>query len=140
MLFDGEADLRAALTQEIADAPDGLQPLGMLLYAFRRAGRILEDNRPFSEPRLAVIAKTPALRERDLAKGAALTEALAQALRRRGVPDRLADLAAQSGWATFHHAAQAWIDDPTQSLDAHLRQAFDDLRALSTTVPPAGAA
>jgi AcrR family transcriptional regulator len=139
VLFDGEADLRAALTQEIADAPDGLQPLGMLLYAFRRAGRILEDNRPFSEPRLAVIAKTPALRERDLAKGAALTEALAQALRRRGVPDRLADLAAQSGWATFHHAAQAWIDDPTQSLDAHLRQAFDDLRALSTTVPPAQA-
>jgi AcrR family transcriptional regulator len=139
VLFDGEADLRAALTREVADAPDGLPPLGILLYAFRRAGRILEDNRPFSEPRLAVIARTPALRERDLAKGAALTEALAQALRRRDVPDRLAGLAAQSGWATFHHAAQAWIDDPSQSLDAHLVQAFDDLRALSTTVPPAQA-
>jgi AcrR family transcriptional regulator len=136
VLFDGEADLRAALTQEVADAPDGLPPLGILLYAFRKAGRILEDNRPFSEPRLAVIAKTPALRERDLAKGAALTEALAQALRRRDVPDRLAGLAAQSGWATFHHAAQAWIDDPSQSLDAHLLQAFDDLHALSATVPP----
>ena len=136
VLFDGQADLRAALMKEVADAPDGLQPLGVLLCAFRKAGRILEDNRPFTEPRLAVIAKTPALRERDLAKSAALTEAVAEALRRRGVHDRLADLAAQTGWATFHHAAQAWVDDPSRSLDAHLLQAFEDLHALSVTVPP----
>ncbi|MFJ2158935.1 TetR family transcriptional regulator [Streptomyces sp. NPDC087856] len=133
VLFAGEADLRAALVQEVADAPDGLQPLDVLLCAFRKAGRILEDNRPFSEPRLEIIARTPALRERDLAKGASLTEALAQALRERDVPARLADLAAQTGWATFHHAAQAWIDDPSRRLDAHLLQAFDDLRALSAT-------
>jgi AcrR family transcriptional regulator len=131
VLFGGEAELRAALVQEVADAPEGLPPLAILLRAFRRAGRILEDNRPLSEPRLAVIARTPALRERDLAKGAALTEALAEALRRRDVPDRTAGLAAHTGWATFHHAAQAWIDDPTQSLDTHLLQAFDDLRTLS---------
>ncbi|MFJ4620440.1 TetR family transcriptional regulator [Streptomyces sp. NPDC088812] len=139
VLFDGEADLRAALTREVAEAPEGLQPLGILLYAFRKAGRILEDNRPFSEPRLEVIAKTPALRERDLAKAASLTDAVAEALRRRDVADRLAGLAAQTGWAAFHHAAQAWIDDPSQSLDAHLLQAFDDLRALSVPVPPAEA-
>ncbi|MEV4561701.1 TetR/AcrR family transcriptional regulator [Kitasatospora sp. NPDC049285] len=136
VLFDGEADLRAALMREVADAPEGLQPLETLLYAFRRAGRILEDNRPFSEPRLAIIAVTPALRERDLAKAASLTEAVAEALRQRGVADRLAGLAAQTGWAAFHHAAQAWIDDPSRSLDAHLHQAFDDLRALSATAPP----
>ncbi|MGW2964764.1 TetR family transcriptional regulator [Streptomyces sp. NPDC001220] len=136
VLFAGEADLRAALMQEVADAPDGLQPLDILLCAFRKAGRILEDNRPFSEPRLEIIARTPALRERDLAKGASLTEAVAQALRQREVPDRLADLAAHTGWATFHHAAQAWIDDPSQSLDAHLLRAFDDLRALSSTSRP----
>ncbi len=133
VLFAGEADLRAALVQEVADAPDGLQPLDVLLCAFRKAGRILEDNRPFSEPRLEIIARTPALRERDLAKGASLTETLAQALRERDVPARLADLAAQTGWVTFHHAAQAWIDDPSRTLDAHLHQAFDDLRALSAT-------
>ncbi|MFJ3213154.1 hypothetical protein [Streptomyces flaveolus] len=61
----------------------------------------------------------------------------AEALRQRGVPDRLAGLAAHTGWATFHQAAQAWIDDPSQSLDTHLTRAFDDLRALSATVPPA---
>lgn len=133
VLFDGEADLRAALIQAVAEAPDDLQPLGILLWAFREAERILEDNRPFAEPRLEVIAATPALRERDLAKAASLTDAVAEALRQRDVADRLAALAARTGWAAFHQAVQAWIDDPGQSLDAHLLQAFDDLRALSAT-------
>ncbi|MFF6995447.1 TetR family transcriptional regulator [Streptomyces sp. NPDC008313] len=137
VLFDGEADLRAALTREVADAPDGLRPLDVLLRAFRKAGRILEDNRPFAEPRLKIIAVTPALREREVAKAAALTDAVAEALRQRGVPGRLAGLAAHTGWAAFHQAAQAWIDDPSQSLNAHLIRAFDDLRALSAAAPPA---
>jgi AcrR family transcriptional regulator len=135
VLFDGEATLRAALMQAVAEAPDGLQPLEVLLCAFRKAGRILEDNRSFSAPRMEVIAVTPALRERELAKAASITDAVAQALRQRDVPDRLAGLAAQTGWAAFHQAARAWTDDPSQSLDAHLLQAFDDLRALSRDRP-----
>jgi AcrR family transcriptional regulator len=137
VLFDGEDELRAALVQAVADADGGLEPLDVLLEAFRQAGRILEDNRPFSEPRLELIAVTPALRERDLAKAASLADALAAALRQRGVPARLAGLAAQTGWAAFHQAAQAWIDDPAQSLDAQLTQAFDDLRTLSRSAGPA---
>ncbi|MFF4398795.1 TetR family transcriptional regulator [Streptomyces sp. NPDC001480] len=131
VLFDGEADLRAALIEAVAEAPDDLQPVEILLWAFRKVERILEDNRPFAEPRMEVIAATPALRERDSAKAASLTDAVAEALRQRDVADRLARLAAQTGWAAFHQAAQAWIDDPAQqSLDAHLLQAFDDLRTL----------
>ncbi|XVQ82398.1 TetR/AcrR family transcriptional regulator [Microbispora siamensis] len=139
VLFDGESDLRAALMQAVAEAPEGLQPLEILLCAFRKVERILEDNRPFAEPRLQVIAATPALRERDLAKAASIAEALAEALRQGGVTERLAGLAARTGWAAFHQAVQAWIDDPSQSLDAHLLQAFDDLRALSLTALPAQA-
>jgi hypothetical protein len=137
---DGEADLRAELVKAVADAPDGLQSLDVLLRAFRKAGRVLEENRSFSEPRLEVIAATPVLRERELAKAESLASAIADALRQRGVPSRLAGLAAQAGWATFHQAVQAWIDDPSQRLNAHLDLAFDDLRALSATAPPAKAA
>lgn len=131
VLFDGEADLRDTMTLEVAEAPDGLTPFEILLRAFRKAARLLEANRPFSEPRLAIIAATPALRERELAKHASLTDALAEALRQRDVQSGQAALAAQTGWATFHHAAQAWIDDPARSLDVHLSRAFDELRALS---------
>ncbi|MDT7803089.1 MAG: hypothetical protein QOI78_6522 [Actinomycetota bacterium] len=131
VLFGGEAALRDAMVREVAEAPDGLEPFDVLLRAFRKAGEILEGNRPFSEPRMAVIAATPALRERELAKHASLTEALTEALRQRGVGDRLAGLAAQTGWATCHHAVQAWLDDSSRDLDEHLDEAFADLRGLT---------
>jgi AcrR family transcriptional regulator len=134
VLFDGEADLRDALMRSIAEAPDGLEPFEVLLSAFRESARNLEDNRSFSEPRWNIVAATPALRERELAKHAWLTDASAEALRQRGVGDGLAALAARTGWAAFQHAVQAWIDDPARSLDAHLLRAFDDLHALSTAV------
>ncbi len=134
VLFDGEADLRAALTRAVIEAPEGLEPFEILLHAFRKSARNLENNRPFSEPRWKVIAVTPALRERELAKHASLTDAVTEALRQRGTGDGLADLAARTGWAAYQHAVQAWIDDPAQSLDAHVRQAFEDLCALSSSV------
>jgi AcrR family transcriptional regulator len=136
VLFDGEADLRAALTQYLAEAPDGAQPVDVLLHAFRKAAHILEENRPFSELRLELIAATPALRERDLAKSAAMADTVAEGLRRRGVPDRLADLTAHTGWAAFHHAAGNWISDPSPGLDAHLVRAFEDLCAAYAAAAP----
>ena len=130
VLFDGEADLRDALTRYIAEAPAGLPPVEVTLNAFRRAAYILEDNRAFSEPRLALIAETPTLRERDLAKGEAMAATVAEGLRLRGVAGRPADLVARTGWAAFHHAAQDWVADPGSSLDTHLVRTFADLRAL----------
>ncbi|MFG1694424.1 TetR family transcriptional regulator [Nonomuraea sp. NPDC049309] len=131
VLFSGEAELRAALEQAVAAAPDGLPVLDVLLHAFREVKHLPESNRPFAEPRLEVIAATPALRERELAKAAAITEAVAAALRKRGVAERQAVLAAQAGWAAFHEAIAAWIADSSRSLDDYLLQAFDDLRALT---------
>ncbi|MEU0503499.1 TetR family transcriptional regulator [Nocardia sp. NPDC005998] len=136
VLFDGEADLRAALMQAVAEAPEGLEPFEILLCAFRKSARNLENNRPFSEPRWKVIAVTPALRERELAKHAWLTDAVAQALRQRGVDHGMAGLAAGTGWAAYQHAVQAWIDDPADGLDTHLCRAFHDLRALFTSALP----
>ena len=75
ILFNGEASLRTALTNAVADAPADLEPLQALLFAFHAVEAMLEENRPFSEPRHQVIAAVPALRERELAKVAALTTA-----------------------------------------------------------------
>ena len=94
---------------------------------------MLDNNRPFSGPRQAVIARTPALQERVLTKTVSVTHALSAALERRGVDRALASLAAQVGMAAFSHAAKAWFDDPKPGLKAHLEHAF---RMLQDLTPP----
>ena len=133
-LFDGEDAFRDALTDAVARAPEGLAPMDALLCAFRSVEPMLERNRPFSEPRHAIIARTPALQERVLTKTANLTGALSAALGRRGFDNGLATLAAQVGMAALGYAAKAWFDDPKPGLDAHLRRAFETLHQLSPTV------
>lgn len=130
VLFDGEAILRAALTAAIADAPGGLGPLDMLLRAFRSVQPMLEGNRSYAKPRHDLIAATPALHEREVAKMAVLADAIAAALSARGVPDLRAALAGQAGMAAFTQATFAWLDDPEVGLGERLDLAFRELRAL----------
>ena len=132
VLFDGEATLRAALTASIADAPDALGPLDTLFRAFRSVQQALEDNRPFSKPRHEVISSTPALHERELAKMDVLTNALAAALKARGVADLRAILAARTGMAAFVHATISWLDDPGIGLGERIDLASRELEALLT--------
>jgi len=131
VLFDGEATLRSALTDAIAAAPAALGPLDTLLTVFRSVAPMIEANRPFAEPRQHVIATTPALQERELAKLALLTSALAAALQARGVDQKLAMLAAQTGMAVFVQATLSWFDEPRHGLIGHLDQTFLSLRELA---------
>jgi AcrR family transcriptional regulator len=132
VLFQGEQVLRDALADAVTDAPDGLDPMGVLLWAFRRVVPMFEANRPFTEPLQKVVAQTPALQERVLTKTAGLVAALSEALTRRGVEAGVAALAAQVGMAAFSYAARAWFEDPTLTLDDHLARAFDELHNLSS--------
>ena len=130
VLFDGEARLRAALTAAVADAPAGLGPLDTLFRAFRAVQPMLEGNRSYAKPRHEVIAVTPALSERELAKTAALADALAAALSARGVAEVQAVLAARISMAAFVQAVVSWLDDPGSGLGERLDAAFRELRAL----------
>ena len=130
VLFDGQAVLIDALTASIADAPAGLGPLDTLFRAFRSVTQLLEDNRPFSKPRQEVIATTPALQERELAKLEALSDALALALKRRNVSDLQATLAARAGLAAFAHATISWLENEEPGLAERLNLAEQALRAL----------
>ena len=140
VLFDGEAILRAALTAAIADAPDGLGTLDTLFQAFRSVLSLLEDNRPFAKPRHEIISSTPALYERELAKIATLIDALAAALKARGVADLKAVLAAQTGMAAFVHATIAWLDNPEPGLAERLDLASRELKTLLIEVEKGDAA
>ena len=130
VLFDGEATVRAALTASVADAPADLGPLDTLFRAFRSLQPMLEGNWSYSKPRHEVISATPALHEREVAKTAALADALAAALKARGVADLRAVLAARTGMAAFVHATLSWLDDPEVGLGERLDLAFRELKAL----------
>ncbi len=133
-LFDGDAKFCVTLADAVRAAPKGASPMGALLSAFQSVERTVEANRSFNKVRQQVVARTPALQERALTKIAGVTNALADALRLRGVKDVHATLVAQVGMAAFTFAATAWFNDPGPGLHAHLIRAFDEVRRLSKTV------
>lgn len=130
VLFGGEAGLRAALIASIADAPAGLGPLDTLFRAFRSLQPMHEENRPYLRLRHEVISSTPALHERELAKVAALADALAAALKETGVADLRAVLAARTGMAVFVQGTLAWLDEPANELGECLDLAFREMKEL----------
>lgn len=132
VLFDGQRVLLAALTGAVAEAPARLGPLDTLFTAFGAVLPLLEANRAFAAPRQRVIAATPALAERELAKHAALADSLADALRARGVGEQPAELAARTGVVAFAYATMRWLEDPSVTLAARLDAVLRDVRALSS--------
>lgn len=135
ILFDGEVAMRSTLSAAVAAAPAGLSPLEILFETFRVTIPMLESNRAYSKPRHDLIAATPALREREMAKLAALTNALAASLAERGVPAMPAALAASTGMAAFVQATMAWLDDPAVPLADRLESSFKALTTLLKADP-----
>lgn len=130
VLFDGQAVLLDALTASIAAAPAELGALDTLFRAFRSVTPLLEANRPFSRPRQEVISATPALHERELSKLEAVSDALAYALKARGVPNPQAALAARAGMAAFADATLSWLDTEEPGLAEYLDLVEQALRSL----------
>jgi AcrR family transcriptional regulator len=131
VLFDGETVLSDILNSAVRGAPTELGPWETLFHAFRSAERLFVENRAFAEPRHRIIESSPALQERALAKTRSLVSGLGSALRERGVPDRVALLAAQMGMAALGHAVACWFEDDSRDLSDHLAQAFRKVRDLS---------
>ena len=69
--------------------------------------------RPTPAGNCSIVANTE-LRERELIKLAALSAALADTLRRRGVTDPAASLTAEAGIAVFKIAFERWINETNQ--------------------------
>jgi len=116
----------------LADADPALDAIGAAVDALTRAGRELAPYYEFAKGRLAVLAVTPELRERDLIKSARLTAAMTEALGRRGVAERTAAFAAQAALAVFTVAAADWIADPAADLPALMQRALSQLREAVT--------
>ena len=112
VLFAGSESLQDSLITALESAPDDASPMDAVAAALDAGAALLGERRDYSRQRQAVIAAHAELRERELIKMASLASALADGLRRRGVTEPDASLAAEAGIAVFRVAFARWVNDP----------------------------
>jgi AcrR family transcriptional regulator len=134
VLFRGSEGLLDTLVAAVEQAPATASALEAVSVALAAAGGMFVPE--FARRRRAVILATPELQERELIKLASLTDALADALRRRGVRDPVARLAGETGMAIFRITFERWVTDPDQRGWAeHLHDALAELDELVLGTP-----
>jgi AcrR family transcriptional regulator len=138
VLFGGSSELEKVLVDTVAEAPAATAPITMVADALAAGGALIGQRREFSRQRQRAISANVDLQERELIKLAAMATSLADALRRRGIDDPVAGLAAETGVAAFKIAFERWItasDD--EDLAATIRATFEQLSAV-TAAPATG--
>jgi AcrR family transcriptional regulator len=130
VLFGATEMVRESVVAGVLDAPAGLGPLDTLFHAYDDFRTVIEARREYAEPRQELISKVPALQERELAKIAELSDAVAVALETRGVARLSAVLAAQVGMAAIAQAQGEWLRDDSVSLAERFRLAREELGRL----------
>jgi AcrR family transcriptional regulator len=132
VLFAGAGTLQDLLVSTLASTPDAAAPIAAVAAALEAAGALLQQRREYARQRQAVIAANAELQERELIKLASLAAALAGTLRRRGVADPAASLAAEAGIAVFRIAFERWINETSQAdLPQLIRESLDELKAVT---------
>ena len=131
VLFWGAGALRELLVSTVADAPESAAPIDAIAAALEATGGLFQERRESVLRRQSIIAANAELRERELIKLATLASAMAEALRRRGVTDPAASLAAEAGIAVFRIAFERWVTDTDQrDLSHHIRESLVELKTV----------
>ena len=122
--------MQSSLVQAILEAPSVAEPLRVVVAALSGFDwAVLGRDR--QRRRQAVIAASPELLERDLVKNDALTDALADILRERGVAADTARMATRVGAQVFQVAYQDWLtSDDGRTLPARAEAALSLLGSL----------
>lgn len=109
VLFDGSNTLERAVHEAVLAAPPELSPLDAAFAGMIAGGSLLNELRDHARRRARIVAANPSLQERELLKLASLVDSTADALRRRGVAEPAASLAAHSAVTVFHVAFARWV-------------------------------
>jgi AcrR family transcriptional regulator len=132
VLFGGGDDFRSAFLEAMSEAPPDAAPMDAVAASLDAAGAMFRGRHAFARRRAAVVAANPELLERELVKLASVAEALAGALRERGVAEPAASLTAQAGIAVFRVAFERWVAKGEETdLAALIRDSLAELRALT---------
>ena len=109
VLFAGSEFLLARMVEALGAAPAGDGPMRAVAAALDAAAEVLGRDPAWSRRRQSLIDANAELRERELIKMATIAAALAEGLRRRGVPAADASLAAEAGIAVLRVAWEQWV-------------------------------
>ena len=135
VLFAGSTDLQQRLVDALESTPGSAAPMEAVSAALAAAAQALGQHREYSRQRQSVINANADLRERELIKMASLSAALAEGLRRRGVDEPDASLAAEAGIVVLRVAFERWI---SQQSDGELAQVMRESLDRLKTVTAAG--
>ena len=129
VLFAGSERLPGLLAGALSRADPGLTPFEALLIALADVGAMLGAQVALhAVQRREVVARSSELQERGRTKFAAVADATAAELVRRGSEPASATLLADVGVAIFRTGFDRWVDNPDRDdLAACLRQAGAEL-------------
>ncbi len=134
VLFGGADALQELLVGRLDEAADSLTPMAAVAETLLEVLPVVfEERRAFACRRQAIIVANKDLQERELIKLAWLVVALADALRRRGVGEPAASLAAEAGIAVFRVSFERWVDDDDEMhpLAEHIGDSLAELAELT---------
>ncbi|MEU8704266.1 TetR family transcriptional regulator [Streptomyces sp. NPDC048565] len=131
VLFGG-SQLQDLLVGVVAGVPESTAPIDALAVGLDALSEMFDDRRAYARKRQAVIVANAELQERELIKLASLSAALADTLRRRGVPEPAASLTAEAGIAVFKVGFERWVAAPDdRSMAPVMRELLDELKAVT---------
>lgn len=141
VLFAGQDLFQQVFVDGVAAAPADAPALEIVAFALRQASSFFpDDRRPYSRLRQTIVVANPGLQERELLKMAWLSDAMAGALRERGIPEPQATLAAETGVMVFNVGFRQWIAEGEERSLADIETALLlALRALQPSAAPQAA-
>ncbi len=133
VLFAGATELQELLVRQVDQAPAGMPAMDVIGAALTAmATETFAEGHDYARQRQAIIMANADLRERELIKFASLGAAVAESLRRRGVTDPAASLAAEAGIAIFKVAFERWVSDTGErSLAQLMLDSMAELRLVT---------
>jgi AcrR family transcriptional regulator len=131
LFFAEDERLLSVIDETLDSAPDGEPVLDLARRATRAlaAHSVADPERRLARERL--IAATPALQARRLAKTLRWEQAIAARLAARGSTDQEALLVPKVALACFQTAYERWVRDPGQDLPALVDDSFAALAGLT---------
>src|SRR5919201_338251 len=136
VLFAWGEDLEGMFVRAVRSAPPSVGALDAVALGLAALAAKFDAQGEPATRLFRIVRASPELWERQLIKFASMAEAVARALRARGVRDPAAILAAESGITALRVASDRWIRGTSKrSLRDLIADALAELRALAYLEP-----